>query len=103
MDDEARESQTGEADVLAAGISGEEYLRRDEELLDGAARGEEPKVVELPPKIEHLQAKQARLQQEINICQAQINELAGKMETAQLAFQQCVVLLQAERLNIKCR
>jgi len=61
-----------------------------------------PEVVEIPPNVERLQAKQAQLQQEINGCQAQINELANKIETAQLAFQQCVVLLQIEEKTNGC-
>jgi uncharacterized protein YlxW (UPF0749 family) len=65
----------------------EEDLRLEEE---------EPEVVELPPNVDRVQVKQAQLQQEINVCQAQINELANKMETAQLAFQQCVILLQVQ-------
>jgi len=65
----------------------EELLRHEEE---------QPEVVELPQNVDRVQAKQAQLQQEINIYQSQINELANKMETAQLAFQQCVVLLQVE-------
>ena len=66
--------------------SGEEFLRHEEE----------PEVVELPQNVDRVQAKQAQLQQEINVYQAQINELANKMETAQLAFQQCVILLQVQ-------
>jgi len=72
---------------IAEGESGEGYLRHEEE---------EPEVVELPPNVDRVQVKQAQLQQEINVCQAQINELANKMETAQLAFQQCVILLQVQ-------
>ena len=83
----AEEDLIREEDVLAEGESGEEYLRHEEE---------EPEVVELPPNVDRVQVKQAQLQQEINVCQAQINELANKMETAQLAFQQCVILLQVE-------
>ena len=83
----AEEDLIREEDVLAEGESGEEYLRHEEE---------EPEVVELPQNVDRVQVKQAQLQQEINVCQAQINELANKMETAQLAFQQCVILLQVE-------
>ena len=83
----AEEDLIREEDVLAEGESGEEYLRHEEE---------EPEVVELPPNVDRVQAKQAQLQQEINVYQAQINELANKMETAQLAFQQCVILLQVQ-------
>ena len=83
----AEEDLIREEDVLAEGESGEEFLRREEE---------EPEVVELPPSVDRVQAKQAQLQQEINIYQSQINELANKMETAQLAFQQCVILLQVQ-------
>ena len=68
-------------------LSGEAYLKVEEE---------QPEVVELPPNVQRLQEKQARLQQEIAVYQAQINEIADKLETAQLAFQQCVVLLQVE-------
>ena len=57
---------------------------------------EESEIVELPPNVQRLQEKQARLQQEVALYQAQINEIAEKLETAQLAFQQCVVLLQVE-------
>ena len=80
----AEEDLIREEDVLAEGESGEEFLRHEEE------------VVELPPSVDRVQAKQAQLQQEINIYQSQINELANKMETAQLAFQQCVILLQEQ-------
>ena len=69
-------------------LSGEAYLKGEEE---------QPEVVELPPNIQRLQEKQARLQQEVAVYQAQINEIADKLETAQLAFQQCVVLLQVEQ------
>ena len=68
-------------------LSGEAYLKVEEE---------QPEVVELPPNIQRLQEKQARLQQEVAVYQAQINEIADKLETAQLAFQQCVVLMQVE-------
>ena len=77
-------AESKEENVLAEVESGEKFLRREEE------------VVELPPNVQRLKAKQARLQQEISTCQAQLNELANKMDTAQLAFQQCVVLLRAE-------
>ena len=70
------------------GWPGKEELLRQEE--------EQPEVVELPQNVDRVQVKQAQLQQEINVCQAQINELANKMETAQLAFQQCVILLQVQ-------
>ena len=80
----AEEDLIREEDVLAEGESGEEFLRHEED------------VVELPQNIDRVQVKQAQLQQEINVCQAQINELANKMETAQLAFQQCVILLQVQ-------
>ena len=83
----AEEDLIREEDVLAEGESGEEFLRHEEE---------EPEVVELPQNVDRVQAKQAQLQQEINVYQAQINELANKMETAQLAFQQCVILLQVQ-------
>ena len=83
----AEEDLIREEDVLAEGESGEEFLRHEEE---------EPEVVELPQNVDRVQVKQARLQQEISTCQAQLNELANKMDTAQLAFQQCVVLLRAE-------
>jgi len=69
-------------------LSGEAYLKVEEE---------QPEVVELPPNIQRLQEKQARLQQEVAVYQAQINEIADKLETAQLAFQQCVFLLQVEQ------
>jgi len=80
----AEEDLMREEDVLAEAESGETFLRREED------------VVELPLNVERVQAKQVRLQQEISVCQAQITELANKMDTAQLAFQQCVVLLRAE-------
>ena len=83
----AEEDLTREEDVLAEGESGEEFLWHEEE---------EPEVVELPQNVDRVQVKQAQLQQEINIYQSQINELANKMETAQLAFQQCVILLQVQ-------
>ena len=51
--------------------------------------------MELPPAIEKLQAKQVRLQQEIANYQAQINELVERHETAQMAFAQCSLLIQA--------
>tara|TARA_R110001583_G_scaffold69697_3_gene197653 strand:- start:3033 stop:3263 length:231 start_codon:yes stop_codon:yes gene_type:complete len=53
-------------------------------------------VVELPPAIEKLQAKQARLRQEISKYQAQINEIVERHETAQMAFAQCSLLIQAQ-------
>ena len=84
MAEEALENHTKEA----AEMSGEAYLKVEED---------QPEVVELPPNIQRLQEKQARLQQEVAVYQAQINEIADKLETAQLAFQQCVVLLQVEQ------
>ena len=83
MAEEAQEVFTKEEDEM----SGEAYLKVEED---------QPEVVELPPNIQRLQEKQARLQQEVAVYQAQINEIAEKLETAQLAFQQCVVLLQVE-------
>ena len=62
---------------------------------------EESEIVELPPNVQRLQEKQARLQQEVSLYQAQINEIADKLETAQLAFQQCVVLLQVEEAQFE--
>ena len=62
---------------------------------------EESEIVELPPNVQRLQEKQARLQQEVALYQAQINEIAEKLETAQLAFQQCVVLLQVEQAQFE--
>ena len=62
---------------------------------------EESEIVELPPNVQRLQEKQARLQQEVALYQAQINEIADKLETAQLAFQQCVVLLQVEQAQFE--
>ena len=85
----AEEDLIREEDMLAEGESGEAFLRQEEEE-------EQPEVVELPQNVDRVQAKQAQLQQEINVYQAQINELANKMETAQLAFQQCVILLQVQ-------
>ena len=84
MAEEALENLTREE----AEMSGEAYLKVEED---------QPEVVELPPNIQRLQEKQARLQQEVAVYQAQINEIADKLETAQLAFQQCVVLLQVEQ------
>lgn len=84
MAEEALENHTKEE----AEMSGEAYLKVEED---------QPEVVELPPNIQRLQEKQARLQQEVAVYQAQINEIADKLETAQLAFQQCVVLLQVEQ------
>ena len=72
-----------------------ENLTREEHVL--AEEAPETEVVELPPNVQRLQEKQARLQQEVAVYQAQINEIADKLETAQLAFQQCVVLLQVEQ------
>ena len=46
--------------------------------------------------VEKLQAKQARLQQEIANYQAQINDLVERHETAQMAFTQCSILIQAQ-------
>ena len=46
--------------------------------------------------VEKLQAKQARLQQEIANYQAQINDLVERHETAQMAFAQCSILIQAQ-------
>ena len=83
-------------DVFPKAESGEEFLRQEDEIADHEAWKERSEVVELPLNVQRLQAKQSRLQQEINVCQAQINELSNKMETAHLAFQQCVVLLQVE-------
>ena len=62
---------------------------------------EESEIVELPPNVQRLQETQARLQQEVSLYQAQINEIADKLETAQLAFQQCVVLLQVEQAQFE--
>lgn len=62
---------------------------------------EESEIVELPPNVQRLQEKQARLQQEVALYQAQVNEIADKLETAQLAFQQCVVLLQVEQAQFE--
>ena len=84
MAEEALENPTKEE----AELSGEAYLKVEED---------QPEVVELPPNIQRLQEKQARLQQEVAVYHAQINEIADKLETAQLAFQQCVVLLQVEQ------
>ena len=83
----AEEDLMKEENVLAQVESGEKFLRREEE---------QPEVVELPLNVDRVQAKQAQLQREISVCKAQITELANKMDTAQLAFQQCVVLLRAE-------
>ena len=88
MAEEALENPTKEE----AELSGEAYLKVEED---------QPEVVELPPNIQRLQEKQARLQQEVAVYQAQINEIADKLETAQLAFQQCVVLLQVEATSSK--
>ena len=69
----------------------------NDEALDFEVEEEETaEVVELPPAIEKLQAKQARLQQEIANYQAQINELVERHETAQMAFSQCSLLIQAQ-------
>ena len=76
-----------------------ENLTKEEDVLAEAAP--ETEVVELPPNVQRLQEKQARLQQEVALYQAQINEIADKLETAQLAFQQCVVLLQVEATSSK--
>ena len=84
MAEEVLENTTEEE----AEMSGEAYLKVEED---------QPEVVELPPNVQRLQEKQARLQQEVAVYQAQINEIADKLETAQLAFQQCVILLQVEQ------
>ena len=76
-----------------------ENLTKEEDVL--AEEAPETEVVELPPNVQRLQEKQARLQQEEALYQAQINEIADKLETAQLAFQQCVVLLQVEATSSK--
>ena len=67
-----------------------------DEALDFEVEEETAEVVELPPAIEKLQAKQARLQQEIANYQAQINELVERHETAQMAYAQCALLIQAQ-------
>ena len=76
-----------------------ENLTRGEDVL--AEEAPETEVVELPPNVQRLQEKQARLQQEVSVYQAQINEIAEKLETAQLAFQQGAVLLQVEEAQSK--
>ena len=79
----------------------EEVLENTTEEDVLAEEAPETEVVELPPNVQRLQEKQARLQQEVAVYQAQINEIADKLETAQLAFQQCVVLLQVEEAQSK--
>lgn len=68
----------------------------DEALDHLEAEEDTAEVVELPPAIEKLQAKQVRLQQEIANYQAQINELVERHETAQMALAQCSLLIQAQ-------
>ena len=70
----------------------------NDEALDFEIEEEEDTadVVELPPAIEKLQAKQVRLRQEIANYQAKINELVERHETAQMAFAQCALLIQAQ-------
>tara|TARA_R100000995_G_C3478302_1_gene122295 strand:- start:1161 stop:1382 length:222 start_codon:yes stop_codon:yes gene_type:complete len=68
----------------------------NDEALDFEAEEDIAEVVELPPAIEKLQAKQTRLQQEIANYQAQINELVERHETAQMAYAQCALLIQAQ-------
>ena len=69
----------------------------NDEALDFEVEKEETaEVVELPPAIEKLQAKQARLQQQIANYQSQINELVERHETAQMAYAQCALLIQAQ-------
>jgi len=68
----------------------------NDEALDFEVEEETAEVVELPPAIEKLQAKQTRLQQEIANYQAQINELVERHETAQMAYAQCALLIQAQ-------
>ena len=68
----------------------------NDEALDFEAEEDIAEVVELPPAIEKLQAKQTRLQQQIANYQAQINELVERHETAQMAFAQCALLIQAQ-------
>ena len=67
-----------------------------DEALDFEVEEETAEVVALPPAVEKLQAKQARLQQEIANYQAQINDLVERHETAQMAFAQCALLIQAQ-------
>jgi len=83
----AEEDLIREADVLAEGESGEEYLRHEEE---------EPEVVELPPNVERIQEKKDGLAQEIANLTAQVNQLMNELETRQLAFNQCNTLLEQE-------
>jgi DNA-binding transcriptional MerR regulator len=88
-----------EEDVLAEAKSGEEFLRHEEEeseVVEGFEPVHEVNMQHVQERRDSLHEKQARLQEEINTCQAQINGLANQMETAQLAFQQCVVLLQVQ-------
>ena len=69
----------------------------NDEALDFEVEEEETADVGgLPPAIEKLQAKQVRLQQEIANYQAQINELVERHETAQMAYAQCALLIQAQ-------
>ena len=67
-----------------------------EELPDFEIEEDGAEIVELPPAVEKLQAKQARLQQQIANYQAQINELVERHETAQMAYAQCALLIQAQ-------
>ena len=83
----AEESRTKAEDVLAAGESGEAFLRNEEE---------EPEVVELPPNVERIQEKKDGLAQEIANLTAQVNQLMNELETRQLAFNQCNALLEQE-------
>tara|TARA_R110000824_G_scaffold127870_1_gene288496 strand:+ start:162 stop:383 length:222 start_codon:yes stop_codon:yes gene_type:complete len=66
------------------------------ELPDFEIEEDGAEIVELPPAVEKLQAKQARLQQQIANYQAQINELVERHETAQMAYAQCALLIQAQ-------
>ena len=77
----------------------QEVFTKGEDVL--AEEAPETEVVELPPNVQRLQEKQTRLQQEVALYQAQINEIAEKLDTAQLAFQQCVVLLQVEEAQFE--
>ena len=77
----------------------QEVFTKEEDVL--AEEAPETEVVELPPNVQRLQEKQTRLQQEVALYQAQINEIAEKLDTAQLAFQQCVVLLQVEEAQFE--
>jgi hypothetical protein len=68
-------------------ISAEEYLRKEEGP---------PEVVSLPANVQRLKEKQEGLRLEIVSLNTQVHQLMTELETRQLAFNQCKVLLEQE-------